>query len=618
MDIVTVDFETYYAKDIGFGCQTTEAYVRDPRFEVVGVGVKVNDQPVDTYSGSDPGKFLHSMDWSDKAVLAHNTAFDGAILSWIFGIKPKLWLDTLSMSLPFHRTDVGGSLKMLAQHYKLGAKGVEVENALGKRRADFTPEELEAYMGYCANDVDLTYALFKKLKPMYTTKELVVIDQTIRMFTEPAIELDSDKLNAHLTKVREDKKNLMDRLSAGSDEATLKKVLMSNNKFAKLLEKLGVEPPTKVSARTGKEAYAFAKTDRAMTDLLEHPDPRVAAAVSARLGVKSTLDETRTEALLEVAKRGPLPIMLKYCGAHTGRFSGGDGLNLQNLPGRSDKAIRQTLTAPPGHKVLACDSSQIEARMVAWLSGQNDLTEAFAQGRDVYSEFISDFYQREITKADKVERFVGKTAILSLQYGVGAEKFRNMLRLGGVVVDESEAKEIVRLYRNKYPMITKLWRNCDGALPRIMAGQHGSIANVIQYNGEGLVLPNGLPIKYLALRCDQSNYYYLKDSRSYRDFMAGKPLADNKWVSLYGAKMVENIGQGLASLVIKEQMAAAYGNHKIVFQVHDEIVTVAPDDQVQEKMEDLMRIMSVTPDWAPGLPVACEAGYADNYGDVEK
>ena len=618
MDIVTVDFETYYSKDYGLGKMTTEAYIRDPRFEVIGVGVKVNDQPVDTYSGSDPGKFLRSMDWSDKAVLAHNCAFDGAILSWVFGIKPKLWLDTLSMAKPFHRVDVGGSLKMLAKHYGLGRKGTEVLDAKGKRQADFTPQELQQYMNYCANDVELTYQLFKKLRPLFQTKELLVIDQTIRMYTEPSIVLDTGRLSDHLDNVRQEKQDLMDRLSKGGDADRIKKVLMSNDKFAKLLVKLGVEPPTKISPRTGKEAYAFAKTDKAMTDLLEHPDKRVSAAAAARMGVKSTLDETRTESLLGVAERGRLPIMLKYYGAHTGRFSGGDGLNLQNLPGRSSKTIRQALTAPPGYTLIACDSSQIEARMVAWLAGQNDLTDSFANGRDVYSEFISDFYGRQITKADKKERFVGKTAILSLQYGVGAEKFRNMLRLGGVIVDEKEAKDIVNLYRGKYPKIVNLWRTCDNVLPRIAAGQTGTIVNVVEYNGEGLVLPNGLPIKYLALKADQNGYSYLSDARAYSKYTSGQKVDDKNWTKLYGAKVVENISQALSSLVVKEQMAAAYKGHHVVFQVHDEIVTAAPETEADAKLDDLLAIMSKGPDWAPGLPVACEGGYANNYGDIDK
>ena len=301
MDIVTIDFETFYDKEFSLSKMTTEAYIRSPHFEVIGVGVKVNDYPTDWYSGSDVGKFLNSLDYKDKAILCHNTAFDGAILSWHFGIKPKLWLDTMSMAKPFHNITVGGSLKALATYYELGAKGEEILNALGKRKSDFTPEELARYGEYCKNDVELTYALFNKLKRGFPVSELLVIDQTLRMYTEPTIELDVDVLQKHLEEVIERKRLLIDDLGlTGISKDSITKTLMSNQIFAKYLENLGIDPPTKISAKTGKEAYAFSKTDKAFTDLLEHPDPRVQNAVSARLGVKSTLEETRTQSLIEV------------------------------------------------------------------------------------------------------------------------------------------------------------------------------------------------------------------------------------------------------------------------------------------------------------------------------
>jgi DNA polymerase len=299
MDIVTIDFETYYDKEYSLSKMTTEAYVRDPRFEVIGVGVKVNDYPTDWYSGDNVGKFLNSLDYRNKAILCHHTAFDGAILSWHFGIKPKLWLDTLSMARPLHNLTVGGSLAALTTYYGLGKKGDEVVQALGKRKADFTPEELARYGEYCKNDVELTYALFNKMKKGFPVSELLVIDQTLRMYTEPTIELDVLLLREHLEEVIARKDGLIaDMGLTGVTKEVLTKTLMSNEIFSKYLINLGVEPPSKVSARTGKQAWAFSKTDKAFTDLLEHPDERVQNAVAARLGVKSTIEETRTEALL--------------------------------------------------------------------------------------------------------------------------------------------------------------------------------------------------------------------------------------------------------------------------------------------------------------------------------
>ncbi len=410
MDIVTIDMETYYDKEYSLSKMTTEAYVRSNNFEVIGVGVKVNDYPTDWYSGDNPGSFLRSLDYRDKAILCHHAMFDGAVMSWRFGIKPKLWLDTLSMARPLHNLTIGGSLAKLAAFYGLGVKGTEVLNALGKRRADFTPQELAAYGQYCVNDVELTYALFNKLKRKCPVSELMVIDRTIRMYTEPMIELDAPLLEQHLEKVRTRKQKVLEELAAKYNVTAeeMQAQLMSNARFAKVLDSLGVDPPTKVSPRTGKQTYAFAKTDEAIHKLLQHPSEEVQAVVAARLGTKSTLEETRTESLLGVAARGRLPIMLNYYGAHTGRFSGGDKLNLQNLPSRGDTTLRKSLRAIKGHKLISCDSSQIEARIVAWLAGQDDMTTIFREGRDAYSEFASIIFDRKITKADKKERTVGK------------------------------------------------------------------------------------------------------------------------------------------------------------------------------------------------------------------
>ena len=320
MDIVTIDFETYYDRDYSLSKMTTESYIRDKRFQVIGMAVKVNDTPTRWYESDEVRGFLNSVDFSDKFILAHNTAFDGAILSWHYNIKPKFWLDTMSMARPKHGMTIGCSLNALSKCYKLGEKGTEVLNALGKRLGDFTSEELKQYGQYCINDVELTYKLWTKLSKNYPATELRVIDQTIKMYTEPEIEIDTDLLADHYEKIRADKQKLVDTLTTKTSGSQLEKVLMSNPMFAKLLEKLGVEPPKKLSIRTGEPTFAFAKTDKEFTKLTEHPNLLVQQLVSARLGMKSTIEETRTDNLLKVAERGKLPIMLNYYGAHTGRL----------------------------------------------------------------------------------------------------------------------------------------------------------------------------------------------------------------------------------------------------------------------------------------------------------
>ena len=621
MDIVTIDIETFYDRDYSLSKITTESYIRDPRFEVIGVGVKVNDGPVDTYSGRDAGKFLKSLDYSDKAILCHNTMFDGAILSWKYGIKPKLWLDTLSMARPLHQATVGGSLKALAQFYGLGAKGEEVIAALGKRRADFTPGELAAYMRYCANDIELTYQLFKKLRKGFPVDELRIIDTTIRMYTEPTVELDEEKLAAHLTVVQADKQALLDTLGGKGKE-----YIMSNDKFAKLLRKRGVEPPTKISGTTGKETYAFAKTDLDFIALQDHHDPVVQTLVAARLGLKSTLEETRTAALIGVQSRGRLPIMLNYYGAHTGRFSGGDKMNLQNLP--RGGVLRHALRAPAGHKIISCDSSQIEARMVAYIAGQSDLVQWFSEGRDVYSEFATVFYGRKVTKADKLERHVGKAAILGLGYGMSAEKFGLTLKRGKPPVDlpEEDVERLVRTYRTNYHHIVKLWGECGYALSSMVAGRKGRIGNILTYDPEGINLPNGMKLRYHGLTANDRQFTYIQDRRMFDRAMKARLAGDKGSVGsdlipgqtrLFGQKVVENVTQALARIVVAEQMLKIRdAGYHIAFQVHDENVCVVPEDQAEQAEKDIVEIMSTPPSWAPDLPVACEAGVADTYGDT--
>ena len=152
MDLITTDLETYYDREYSLTKLTTEEYVRDLRFEIIGVGIKVNDQEAKWASGTEEELrdwLQSSFDWGNAMVLCHNTMFDGAILGWRLGIKPKVWADTLCMARALHGVEVGGSLAALAQRYALGEKGREVINALGKRRADFSDVELARYGDYC-------------------------------------------------------------------------------------------------------------------------------------------------------------------------------------------------------------------------------------------------------------------------------------------------------------------------------------------------------------------------------------------------------------------------------------------------------------------------------------
>lgn len=623
--MITLDFETYYSKEFSLSKITTEEYIRSPEFEIIGVCLKEDDGPIEWITGTHEEIKAELLKHDLSIVVCHNTAFDGAILSWVLDIHPRLLVDTLSMSRPITGAKtggtVGGSLRALSEYFGIGQKGTEIYNTLGKHRADFTPEELSRFGEYCKQDVNLTYQLWKKLAPEFPLMETALINVTLKMFTEPAIVLDKPLLEEHLAKVKAHKAELLEKVG-GLD----RDVFMSNDKFADLLRERGVEPPTKVSPTTGKEAYAFAKTDPGFQALLSHPNEEVQALAAARLGVKTTIEETRTQAFIDVANRGTLPAMLNYYGAlNTGRFSGGGGLNVQNLP--RGGALRHAMRAPDGYMIVACDSSQVEARTLAWFAGQDDLTMGFKNNEDIYSKFATEIYGKPINKHDfPEERHVGKTCILGLGYGVGAGKLQGTLANGFIKVNMEldECQRIVKLYRSLYAAIPALWKQCQTAIDRMWQG-YDSVIGVgcpLVVNGKerSICLPNGLKLWYSGMEATAGQYgneYSYQKRRGIR-------------ARLYGGALTENIIQSLARIIVSYQMVAISrwlerqcaakkdGKiRRIVNMVHDEVVVVVPEDEAEETKAQMEKTMKTPLNWCKGLPVSCEADIGKTYGDAK-
>ena len=619
MNLVTIDFETFYDTGYGLNRLTTEEYIKSPMFQVIGLSIKINDSKSKWYTGTreELQDVLNTIEWDRTALVCHNMMFDGAILSWVFNITPKVYFDTLCIARALHGTNAGGSLKALAERYNLGQKGTTVLQAKGKRLEDFQPHELHEYGEYCKNDTELTYSLFNIIIKGFSPSELKLIDLTIRMFTQPQIHVDDALLIQRLEEVKDEKEKLLlglkSKLNCDSEEEVRKK-LASNKQFAELLCQLKVKVPMKESPTTGKQTFALAKTDEGFINLQQHEDSFIQDLCAVRLGTKSTIEESRIERFIGIGSRnkGLLPIPLKYYGAHTGRWSGSDKVNFQNLPSRDvkKKALKQALIPPDDSVILNVDSSQIEARVLVWLAGQEDVTQWFREGRDVYLEFASKVYNRKLTKTDKIERFVGKTCILGLGYGTGAIKLQNVLKLGGAELSETECQRLVNLYRELNDKVVELWRDCDGALsdiaswpkdkPEYYIGQK----KVVSVTPEGLKLPNGLYIYYPELEWDTSELKggYVYNSRR------GK-------IGTWGGSVVENIVQALARIIIGEQMVAISHKYRPVLTVHDAIVCVAGEEEKDEALNYIMGEMSKPPGWAKDCPITCEGGYAKNYGD---
>ena len=606
MKIFCLDFETYYSQTFSLSKITTEEYVRSPEFETIGVAVCEQGSAPTWFSGTkaDTKKFLDSFELNKHLVIAHNAMFDMAILNWQFDIRPKGIADTLSMARAIHGTEVGGSLAKLAEHYGLGVKGTEVLQAQGKRRIDFNAQDLAQYGEYCKNDVVLTMGLFEQLSAGFPPSELRLIDLTIRMFTEPSLWLDGNMLHDHLAEVRQRKESLLASIEKEKEH------LMSNDKFAELLIAQGIEPPTKISPATGKEAWAFAKTDEGFKELLEHENEVVQLLASARLGVKSTIEETRTERFIEIAQRGLFPIPLRYYAAHTGRWGGDDKVNLQNLPRGS--ILKDAIMAPPGHVVVDSDSSQIEARTLAWLAEQNDLVDAFERGEDVYRIMASSIYNKATEEISKDERFVGKTTILGCGYGMGSAKFKAQLKTFNVDIEEEEATRIIKVYRQTYDWIPQLWNQANKALDAILNNQTATLrkVDVLQVEGRrGIRLPNGLYMKYPNLRKMRNEQG--KDEYVY-DIKKGKAVVPNR---IYGGKVIENVCQALARIIVGEQMLQVAKKYKVVMTVHDAIACVIPEQESEAGQEYVEMCMKMRPKWAQDLPLSCESGMGRSYGD---
>jgi DNA polymerase len=411
-------------------------------------------------------------------------------------------------------------------------------------------------------------------------------------------------LRGHLETIVEGKKELLKEVVGSKEE------LMSNDKFANLLENFGVNAPTKISPTTGKETWAFAKTDEGFKALLEHPNISVQALAAARLGVKSTIEETRTERFIEISDRGLFPIPLRYYAAHTGRWGGDDKVNLQNLPRGS--TLKDAIIAPPGHVIVDSDSSQIEARTLAWLAEQNDLVDAFERGEDVYKIMASSIYVKAQEEISKDERFVGKTTILGCGYGMGSKKFQAQLKTFNVEIEDGEANRIIQVYRETYDWIPQLWRQAGLALDAIMADQTAVLGRkgVLTVEGrKGIRLPNGLYIKYPNLRKmrnEQGKDEYVYDTRK------GKAVIPNR---IYGGKVIENVCQALARIIIGEQMLQVAKKYKVVMTVHDAIACIIPEQEAEAGQEYVEMCMKMRPKWALDLPLSCESGMGKSYGE---
>lgn len=607
---LVVDFETYFdSKTYTLRKQSMMEYVRDSRFKVFGFGwTWIDDEgdiaPPTWVSGKDAAAWFKKQDWSNIDVVAHNAKFDGFIMRQVFGVQPRSWIDTKGMSRAvFGKRIKDHSLATIATAYGLQPKGVMKTDGL----TELTPSQEAELAEYCLHDVELGAQIYVNLAKQFPDGQYPFLHRTVQMFVEPKVELDVKLLQETAVSERERKSTIFNDLQIE------KAVFSSNVKFPTLLTAEGFEVPMKPSPRqknedgTPKLIPAIALGDPDFLDLLESENERLRNLCEARVAAKSTLLETRSEKLARIGETGLWSFDVEFSGANqTHRLSGGKGAggNPQNFTRGS--SLRKAVRAPKGYQLIVGDFSNIELRLVAYLSKDPGLVEAIENDIDLYCDFASVFFGRVITKKDEMERRFGKCAILGLGYGMGALKFQRTVRLQtGQSISLEDAQRAVDLYRERYTRVPQLWYILNSAIPFLKETEkHMVLGLPVSFEKEAIVLPDGLKMQYPNLHQQQGE---MGPEWIYEVWDKGH-VSKRK---LYGGKVLENISQGLAGVLCKEA-AQQFGN-KVTGLVHDEIHLLERSVFASLTKKRLERVMTTTPSWLPRIKLKAEVGMGPNW-----
>ena len=636
--LLTLDFETYYGRGYSLGRSDTNTidYITDDKFKIHCVGVKVDDDDVEIFREDEMAEFeqfLLDLTRSGEpiALVCHNTAFDGIILHHHFNWHPDYYVDTMSMSKGMF-VGASASLKALSKRLWSADSGKRKgdELALSKDIYDLPRELMDILANYCLQDVKLTYDAFRVMYEHFPEDELYLIHAHIRMFCEPWLRVDTkitqEEIDAQVTEKR----------AAYKKSGLPLTVLSSNPKFGIYLETQGFDLPVKENAK-GEWIAALGQKDwEFLKFMAAHPE--LADVFAARKYAKSNIQESRARRFLSTAKKfnGLMPVPLKYYGAHTGRSSGGEALNLQNLPrinpnDATSGRLRRSLCAPDGYSVIVSDLSNIEARVLAWLSGNTELMELYLTGGDPYLLMASKIYNfdyndaltRKSEKSFKAMRNVGKVAVLGLGFGMGVNKFWVTMNTGPMGMDPipttiDEAKHIVGLYRETNFPVVNYWDKCDEIISQMLQGNVGLTFGPLEIHNNNIILPNNMALQYPNLCMKEDirghSFQYSPELNQYGDLKTRKYL--------WGGTLTENIVQALARIIITEQAIAiekhlddTYGldQARLVHMVHDELIVVGPEKYAEDIYKSMIAIMSTPPSWALDLPLTSEGGWANNY-----
>lgn len=618
---------------------STESYIRDSRFEAHGCAIKWSpDEHAIWYDGRELPVIFKEEDWSDVFLICHHQNFDGLILSHHYGVVPAMYGCTLSMARLLLGNHLSVSLDNVRKHFNMPLKKTPYNLFRGKRWAQLSqPIRDEIAEGACDEVESIWHLFVNHLAPSFPPEEYDVVDMITRMFTQPVLQADVPLLS-DLWQREEIRKSTRLR-DLGFDTSTpegrqhAEAQLQSAERFAELLRAAGEEPETKTTAK-GNTNYAFAKTDPYMRDyLLEHEDERIRALAEARLGVKSTILQTRAENFGFMAQRGPLPVYLRYAGAGTLRPSGGDGSNWLNL--KRSSALRKSIRAPEGYWIAPIDASQIECRCLHYLAGGPDdpVIQLFRNHEDPYAGLATKFYGEPIYKPkdgdprkDEMEakRGMGKQGRLMCGYGSSGKMFKQTAKNGlyGPPVDipQDEADEFVRVYREDNPNICAqgygYWAQCGRMLARLAGGDPVDWGPLHVANHRIYVGPGHLPMIYDTLEFYKPSPDEAENYKEFEQKGFWRLKTKNGWKTMWGSKLTQNICEGVSRVIVSQAMTRIKNQYRIrtLNWPYDELLLLIPKGPQAENtlglcLDELRR----TPDWLPGLPLDAEGALSDRY-----
>lgn len=620
-DILCLDFESFFSTDYSLKKLSTIEYINDPRFEFTGLGVGDEIWDGRFYEPDEIEDCLNQIDWSNIIVIVQNARFDITILQEKFGIIPPYILDIKDLASHYDAR-MSHKLADLAKTFRLKHKG-DTNQFKGLHYDTMTSEQRKALQEYTINDVDIEMQLFKILLPKLSNPvtEVQLMRHTLDLWLHKRLKLD-------VPMATQLKTNMRTKMAKSIKESGYTLKQLRSKKFVGYLQAVlpdGETVPMKANKK-GQPIPALAKDDEACQQLLVHPKQEVRDLISARLGAKSWPTHIKRMSTMLVQNEvngGLLRVPINYYGGHTGRWSGAEGYNLQNMGGRGRSGsgndpligqVRNTLMALPGYMLGIGDSAQIEARILAWLAGQQDLLDDFISGRSPYCSLATELFGHEVHKVTDEEKQTpegqkmaieygfGKDGILGAGYGMGATKFYNnclknpslrpLFDLGQY--DFDFIQRLITTYRTKYSKIPEYWNRVEIAFKQCIKFPHlKPKVGQVTFESKGTEVRVTLP---------SSRILYYRHCR----------IKDNTirhhGGTLWGGSITENIDQSIARDLLGYWILECEKNGlPVVLSVHDEVVTMlSKRPGLEQRVKQFYDIMCSLPDWATGLPIGTD------------